>query len=305
MSDFKTELQSLVSVFRLHYLKMFILALCLATAAYFFVDKQVPYYQSTATILIENKQKDLDLKSVVDAQYEIEQSLARVAAVIQSKSVLVPSAKLNIQDNIFCGVLFEPQGFKNGSCRDHIINMSPQDIEKQQIAIMRRELSVLSNNAAGTLTISYKTTDPVLAKTVLDNILESYLNWDKLNQVVLVDSANAILGDEIQTLKATIQQQEQEIQRYIRENNLVGQNDNQLLDSELQTANRSLIDTQTRLAAAQAVTSQLKNGNYQSAPIVKLSSNVQQLLLRKSTVDAKLAGKRNDLVTTPRNNCFR
>lgn len=161
-------------------------------------------------------------------------------------------------------------------------------------AILKAGLKITRPGEANVVSIAYVSPDPVLAKSVADEIGRQYLNVKAASRRSAVANVDKGLGSELDALRGRLEEAEADVARYKAANNLLSTDGVTLTETELSlykqqdaAARATQAEEYARLRAAQA---QLAHGSGGGDVGAALQSPViQQLRAQRSLVTTRIA----------------
>lgn len=113
-------------------------------------------------------------------------------------------------------------------------------------------LSVAQEGRSNAIALSFTSVDPDKAARIVNALAELYVDNQLAGKVAGTRKAVDHLGDRVVALRAVVQQAEQAVEDYRKENNLVSTEGVSLRERNLAEVSRELIGVRTRLAEQQA-----------------------------------------------------
>jgi capsular exopolysaccharide synthesis family protein len=166
--------------------------------------------------------------------------------------------------------------------------------ETAAAAILETSLKVDRPGQSNVVSIAYTAADPILAKSVADEVGRQYLAVKGESRHAAVQNVDQGLGDELERLRGQLEQAEAAIADYRAKNSLFATQNTTFTEQELSTykqqeaqSRANLAEANARLATAEAQISRGSNGGDVGAALQ--SPVVQQLRAQRATVAATYA----------------
>jgi succinoglycan biosynthesis transport protein ExoP len=130
-------------------------------------------------------------------------------------------------------------------------SIDPHDVsEKIAFANVLRDLTVTREDVASVITIAYSSKDPVKAATIVNAIVDTYIEHNLAGKVASTGLAGKVVQERVEELKQQAEAAERAIQEYKVANNLIGGDQKTMSHAQLNTLHTSI--TTARLAMAEA-----------------------------------------------------
>ena len=252
-----------------------------------------PIYQSKSSIIVdEQKTNIIQIDEVynntltgnddfINTQVQILKSQQLINRVINNQEFLKEVKKL-IKPGEFN---FFQKLLKTVRPEYKIIEISSIDIEN----IFKDSITV--NNIRGTkiISIDSKTTNPELSKFFLDNLLQTYLEYDVDQKIEMTTYANSKITERLKELKDNLEKSELKLQDYKQENKLIDLGDiKDLKSEEIKSLSSRILKAEKELQEIQNDIQQVKlaDGDIEelmSLGVIRDQAEVQNV---KSELDA-------------------
>ena len=278
----------------LKYKKQFLLIPLIISFLSLLVWKSIdPIYQSKSSIIVDEQQTNIiELDEVynntltgnddfINTQVQILKSQQLINRAIQNKEFLQTTQKL-IQPNelnFFEKILkiVRPEYKKN-----QITNIDLEEKFKNSFEI---------NNIRGTkiITINSKTNNAELSKAFLDNLLQTYLEYDVDQKIEMTTYANSKITERLKELKNNLEISELNLQNYKQENKLIDLGDiKDLKSEEIKSLSNRILKAEKELQEIQNDIQQVKLADgdideLMSLGVIREQSEVQNV---KAELDA-------------------
>jgi capsular exopolysaccharide synthesis family protein len=175
-----------------------------------------------------------------------------------------------------------------------LAKVPPQMRENAAAAVLETSLKVDRPGQSNVVSIAYTAPDPMLAKTIADEVGRQYLAVKGLSRHAAVQNVDQGLGDELERLRGELEQAEAAVADYRAKNNLFATQNTTFTEQELSTykqqeaqSRANLAEANARLATAEAQLRKGSNGGDVGAALQ--SPVVQQLRAQRSQLAATYA----------------
>jgi succinoglycan biosynthesis transport protein ExoP len=169
------------------------------------------------------------------------------------------------------------------------------DPEKIAFDGVVRDLTVTREDVASVITIAYSSKDPVKAATIVNAIVDTYMEANMAGKVSSTKVANKVVQERLEEVKQQSQDAERALLEYKAANNLVGSDQMQLSHATATILQTHLTNAQLAMAEARTRMDRIAHASDPSdffAPdnelITKLRSELLDLSVRASDIERRV-----------------
>jgi uncharacterized protein involved in exopolysaccharide biosynthesis len=299
--DLRMDMAALLGALWARALRIVIVTVLLVVATFvvlMFVPKQ---YESVSSILVEDRSTSfteaatstptgssgIDIGALLSSQIELIKSHDTLAAVAKQ-------LKLNTI----------PEFNGSGSTSPLTLVLSfigrapaPKSIDETVINNLGDRLTVVRELDSAVISIHARSADPALAAKIANAVAATHVKRRADQSLVDTKTATTALQQQIDTLRAAVQQADTKVADYKAQNNIfAGSNGTALPDQQISDVGKQITDAQaargTAEQHAEAIRALLKSGaSVEGNDDVRASPVVQGLMQNRGTLQATLAEK--------------
>ena len=192
--------------------------------------------------------------------------------------------------------ILQALGFQEAQADDQSIHHR-NDREKIAFDNITRNLTVSREDVASVITIAFSWKDPVKAATIVNSVVDTYINDSLAEKVKSTVVARNVMQERVEELKQQVKDADRAVLEYKAANNLVGSDQMTLSHGQLNVLQTQLTRTQLAMAEAKANMERVASDPDASAVlspdnelIKKLRGELQDLTARANDIE-KLVGK--------------
>lgn len=234
-------------------------ALILMTLATVFAFKMKPVYQATARVAIESEMPLVQSLNEVYRTIPIEENFLQTQVkVLQSENLAWEAIQqLGLANN----PAFAPKGSwaKPGEADSRIVR-------GQLLGLFSSHLDVELARDTHMVLVSFESTDPYLAARVANTLVSDYTEYNFRSRYEATRQASGWMEQQLDELKSKVENSQEALVAYERENSIVNINDKQnLLEQRLSDLSKDLTSAQNDRAQRESLYQQVKSNPNQVA----------------------------------------
>jgi uncharacterized protein involved in exopolysaccharide biosynthesis/Mrp family chromosome partitioning ATPase len=299
-ADIDVDLGTLFGSLARNWLRIVVVALAVAGAAFLAARLATPQYQAEARLLIETRESVFtrpDAGAGADRPILDAEGVASQVQLISSTDILAQVAK-----RLDLAKLPEFDGAASISPLDRVLvavglKSDPGETSQQErvLKVMREKLNVYNVEKSRVIVIQFSSRDPKLAAEVPNAIADAYIAMQGHAKRESNTAATGWLAPEIADLSRKVKEAEAKVADYrARSGLLIGQNNTVLATQQLSELTSELSRVRASRASAEAtaesVRKALKNGgSLDSIPEVLSSGLIQRLRERQVEIKSEIA----------------
>lgn len=277
-------------------------ALLVAAATFYYVSKQDPVYQATASVLIEIPEIS-GIRSVPDSTGP-DASLRLSAEAINSKVQLIRSrdlARAVVERLTLTEVSEFLPDTDEGGLLSFLKPADPQPVRIEDYVLdeFNERITVYPIDISRVIFVEFESNDPDLAAAVANAIIEEFLRTERAAKQVATSEARLWLENEISTLRNKVVSAETSAEQFRSRAGLFATaTDTTLPQQQLAALSQSLLDARAResqsLSALKGLERvvDLANGNVEqllNSPTIANQALIQTLRQSRATLMAQIA----------------
>ncbi len=247
-----------------------ILLMALLGASYAKTSDKI--YYAHATILLEDKNKNLEIEALNDALKIDSLYILSEIQVLQSRELM--EEVLNRM-----GVFDEPKLLLGN------IKSDKQILKNTLINYALKNLTVSQSPKSRAIKIGYKSNNKEFSAWLVNTLVDLYIKKEVSLGSAELSSTNKWLRDRVQQISNSVKQIDNEIAEYRKSTNLIDNNGQNILENKIGQLSEKLIDAQVKLSAAQVKWQEISNSkSLKTAPEIIKSTLIQRLIEREALV---------------------
>ena len=238
---------------------LFITPILIGVLGYLIALNINPIFQSSATLVIEESVKNIvDIEEVYDGEarggFRSSNYINNQIQILESDEV-IGSILLNEKDKNKILALYKkiPEQFFVRNFK--FIRKNFSKLKKENINIkdyIKSNLGVSQIRNSDVVNLNVSSRNPELAKFLLEKVIEAYLKYDVDTKVKVTNYANAQINLRLSNLLEQMEQSEQKLLAYKKENNLIDiGNIKKLKIDQITSVSQRIIDTNRELQKKQ------------------------------------------------------
>ena len=241
------------------------------TIATIFSFTTAPVFVSKGTLLIEKEPNILTFEEIYQLESLKDEYLQTQIHLLNSRKVaqlVIDTLKL-YENKEFIDELQE---------KDRIMNLNDPVFKNKMVDAFLDKLSVNPVEGTRLVDVHFKSHEPKLAAEVVNTFLASYIDWNIETRFAETKQASAFLSDQINTVKAEIQEKEQQLQNYSAERDIFVLNDNETtIVDKLSALNKALLEAQIERVKKETYYNEIKIASPEYIPESMTNSLIQKL----------------------------
>ncbi len=167
------------------------------------------------------------------------------------------------------------------------------DPERQRTEMINRFLSRLDVQLVRNtrvVSVTYSAEDPALSARAVNELFDQYIKYTLESRSESTRSASEWLNEQITDLRSRIEQAQEELVKYSRENEIIQLNESQTITVErLADLNRRLVEAETERIRAETLYRLSREGSVDSLPPIVADATIQNLTGRLAELRQELA----------------
>lgn len=174
-----------------------------------------------------------------------------------------------------------------------------------KIVVKSKTLKVDPVTGTDVMLISFKDNDPKIAATVVNQLMDAYIQDNILNNRAKAKAARVFISEQLPRVEATVMQDDAALRKFKEENGVVALKEEAVSAVKVMSdLDKQITEAQTKLADAKAKSTELRNqvglNSEQATTVSSLSQSpaVQDALAELQKVQAKLAVERTRFLET-------
>lgn len=282
----------------------------------FIAKSATPIYKASANILADPQQPNAggNEKAISSAlvylfyqtQYEIIKS-RKIAETVVDKLNLVERYKQeqsqkqnNLKPSIFSRLTSATKSTFNSFIDKKDIKktaLTDEQIKVKIASYIQKNVKVTGGKQSQIIHLSYSSPNPKEATAIINAIAEAYIEFGLTSRLEEVKSTELWLGEQSSLLQKTLQESEQKLSEYRIQQGLVDTNQQkQLVNTQLQSLNKELINAQTKLSLAEEKYLSVQSLKQDTKALYSTSSVMQNQAINDMVKEqSKLQTKVNEL----------
>jgi succinoglycan biosynthesis transport protein ExoP len=293
----QTHLLDYLVVLRKHMWLSLAFLLTVVTAVTIATFKMIPVYVASAQVEIDRENTSI-LPFQDSASYEMYWDMENY---IETQAKILQSETLALQTIQSLELYRHPEfvGEVAGEPVTPVRAVTIQDPPQSRPAILGNFLGRMSIKrvpSSRLLEVTFEATDPELAARIVNTHLQNYVEHNFRARYESAMKASDWLAGQLEELKIKVERAEDARIAYERENKIWTIDEKQNITTQkLADLNRELTEAQTDRVRKEARYQMARGGNVDSLPEIRESTLLQDLIRRKSELDAQLAEARSRL----------
>jgi succinoglycan biosynthesis transport protein ExoP len=280
------RLRDIIAVFRRRKLPFIAVFIFVLAAVMFFAMRQVHQYTASANLIVNSRTLNIQSKNddvVPEAKGE-DDAVNLEIQIIKSHEV---------RDRVFNALIRDP----NLRFAEKLTLLPPDQAQTAALGAMDNNLAIERPGSTNVVKVSFTAPDPKLAAMIANEYASQYLAIKSDTLLGAARVADKSLRNELQSMRARVEEAEAAVAAYRRDNNLLSANGVTLTEQEQSVYKQQEATAQTTLAEERArlqtARSQLATGSKGDDVGEALGSSVvTQLRSQQSQASTKVASLR-------------
>lgn len=270
------EILDIVAVFRTiwrrRWLVLFVIALAVAAAAVYAYRIAVPMYETTGTVMLQNRQTQyVDFSSVVSDLGGSSTDVNTEVQVLTSLGLLSKVVdQLDLTNDPEFNASLRPPNLTTwlrAALKNYVGNADAVTIDPDRVAKRRYENTVLALQRALTvknipltyaLDVTVQTTDPQKSVQIVNTLMRTYVEQQVADKLDATDQATKWLTDRVSETKSEVEQSDEAVRQFTAATEIVTAEGLDMLDRQIKDIKSRIDDLTKNLTTARAHLSALE-----------------------------------------------
>lgn len=291
VTEKETDVRDLFGAFTRRKWLIMSLAAIMATLALVYSLAMTPIYRASGVIKIDAESKAildygvekatttrLTNEEFMRTQYKILQSrqlARRVIDTLALEETLMPKEDPNAEKPFYADIIQNLKNEIKSAASSTAGNKPPASTEETVIppeVIFLESLRIQPGGKSQLVGISYDSQDPKLASSVVNSLIDNFINMTLDSRVAAADHAKVFLSEQLVKAKANLEQSESKLVRYEKEKGIVNTGrPGALISDSLEQLNQAYVRAKRDRINAEA---ELSQGGGASSGNVRILDNV-------------------------------